>query len=184
MAIPVDEALEITQARCTSCLDCLVKCPEQDKGALHLRLPIISASSRGLRPRSAQALLVVIMLCIMTAAVSGAYLFPLPSFVWERGLMPVETALLELRVDGLNCRGNASLLTYFLDRDDELAIPGYIKLEAWPEPGTADARIFYDSGKTEESMIKMAITEAYYDFDTGKWRPSPFKIEGYHPLGQ
>ncbi len=184
MAIPVDEALEITHARCTSCLDCLGKCPEQDKGALYWTLPAMSPPPGGMRPRGAQTLLVVIMLCIMTAAVSGAYLFPLPSYVWKRGGVPVETASVLLRIEGLNCRGSASLFTYFLDRDDELAISGYVKLEAWPEPGTADVRILFDSDKTDESMIKMAITEACYDFDTGVWRPSPFKIEGYDPLGQ
>jgi ferredoxin len=183
MAIPVDKVLEVTHARCTSCLDCLGKCPETAQGALHWKLP--GMPGEGWRPRRAQALLVTLLLLIMTTAVCGAYLFPLPSFVWTRGEAeaPQETADLELRIEGLHCRGNASLFTYFLDRDDELSLEGYLRLEAWPDPNIAAVRILYDSSINDEAMIKMAITEAYFDMLTNDWRHSPFIIEGYDPLG-
>jgi hypothetical protein len=75
------------------------------------------------------------------------------------------------------------MLVYFLERDDELEIPGPLRLEAWPEPGPARAVITFDPAQADEDLIRMAVTEAYYDYDAGIWRASPFKISGYDPLG-
>ena len=72
---------------------------------------------------------------------------------------------------------------YYLERDDAFEIPGYIKLEAWPEPGAARAGITYDSSLCDQAVISQAITEPYYDALGGVWRHSPFQIEGYDPLG-
>jgi len=88
-----------------------------------------------------------------------------------------------LKVTGLNCRGNATLFMYFLERDDAFELPGYLKLEAWPGPGTAQARVTYDPTTTDTEAVKQAITEPYYDAVGEVWRPSPFEIEGYDPLG-
>ena len=42
-------------------------------------------------------------------------------------------------------------------------------------------RITYDPARTDEDSIREAITEPYFDGQV--WRPSPFAIEGYDPLG-
>ena len=104
--------------------------------------------------------------------------------MWTRGEAPAETATLSLQIENLGCRGNATLLTYYLNREDELAIQGHVKLEAWPGPGLADARVIFDPAQTDDTMIKMAITEAVFDHNAAIWRPSPFRIEGYDPLGR
>jgi ferredoxin len=174
MAIPVDRVKTVNHARCTSCLDCVDACPEQENSALQWRLAAVPQ-------RWSRAALVVILLGIMTAAVSASYLFPLPSFMWSRG--EASGASVTLRVEGLNCRGSANMLVYFLKRDDELEIPGPLRLEAWPEPGPAKAVITFDPAQADEDLIRMAVTEAYYDYDAGIWRASPFKISGYDPLG-
>jgi len=183
MAIAVDEVAEVTKARCTSCLDCIEACPERENRALvwgpWKRAGSLAKTAAGW----SQAALIGILILLMTVAVSAAYLFPLPSFMWSRGQASEEIAVVSLQLENLGCRGNASLLTYFLDRDDELEIPGYIKLEAWPGPGTAETRILFDPARTDETLIKMAITEAYYDSDAHIWRASPFLIQGYDPLG-
>ncbi|MGB9624259.1 MAG: 4Fe-4S binding protein, partial [Phycisphaerae bacterium] len=131
-----------------------------------------------------QAALIAIMLTCIAGAVAAVYAFPMASFVHTRGEAPAQTSVLHLRVSGLTCRGAATRFTlYYLDRDDEFAVPGYLKIEAWPGPGYASARITYDPAQTNELAIKKAITEPYFNTASGTWDASPFRIEGYDPLG-
>ncbi|MFH1999432.1 MAG: 4Fe-4S binding protein [Planctomycetota bacterium] len=183
MAIPVDSVQSVTHARCTSCFDCMGNCPEEKKGALTWNWLGIRAPSTQARKRWARTTVISFFLLVMTIAVSAAYLSPLPSFIWTRGDPSEKPAVISLKMENLGCRGNATQLTYFLDRDDELEIPGYIRVEAWPGPGLGQASIFFDPDLTNETRLKMAITEAYYDATAGFWRSSPFKIDGYDPLG-
>jgi ferredoxin len=173
MAIPVNRVTEVSHARCLSCLSCVGSCPES------------AAKTMSWGPSSKwayawpQGVLVIIVLSCVTAAVSASYLFPIPSFAKARGEHPATTALVELSIHNLNCRGRANLLMYFLERDDIFEVPGYLNLEAWPRPGEARARITYDPSVCDETIIKEAITEPYYDPDKNMWRFSPFTVEGY-----
>ena len=106
----------------------------------------------------------------------------MPSFSKTRGEEAQFTMTVELKINGLNCRGNANLLMYFLDRDDEFELRGYLNLKAWPGPGAARAQITYDPSVCDESAVKRAITEPYYDALATLWRFSPFEIIGYDPL--
>ncbi|MHC4944672.1 MAG: 4Fe-4S binding protein [Planctomycetota bacterium] len=180
MAIPVDEEEKISHARCTFCLDCIRACPEQS--ALTWGLPIGGQAARFGSRTGSQAAIICVLLLIMSAAVSAAYVFPMPSFAWAREEFREDTAILDMGVEELGCRGRANLLVYYLDRDDELELPGPLRLEAWPGPGVSRVRIFYDAGRVDETMIRMAVTEAYYDSDSNSGRPSPFRIEGYDPF--
>jgi hypothetical protein len=72
---------------------------------------------------------------------------------------------------------------YYLERDDMYELSGYLKLEAWPGPGAALARVTYNPSLTDEASIKEAVTEPYFDGEASVWRPSPFAIEGYDPFG-
>jgi len=184
MAIPVARRDRVKEARCTACMDCVKVCPERDRGALSMRALWTgrAAAGRG-RPRFSQAALIAIMLACLASSVGAALLFPLPSYVMARGTPPGQTAILEIEVENLACRGNATLFVYFLERDDELEIPGYLKVEAWPGAGTAPVHITYDPGAVDEEMIKMAIVEPYFDSVASFWRVPPFKIVGYDPLG-
>ncbi|MCP4594007.1 MAG: 4Fe-4S binding protein [bacterium] len=178
-AIPVATVDQVTAARCLSCLNCVDVCPRDAEGAISWGPP---RSSKRSWP---QASVVVTILMLTAGAVAAVYVFPMPSFskVAEgRGAAPAETAVLELGVHHLTCRGSASLFGYFVERDDEFEIPGYLKIEAWPGPGAAPARITYDPAQAEEETIREAITEPYYDSTGGLWRASPFKIEGYDLL--
>jgi len=177
MAIPVDRLVEVKKARCMSCMRCVDVCPAIDDAAVTWGPP------KSLGNRWSPACLVAVVLACTTAAVAASHFFPLPSFVKERGTPPAVTATAELKVTGLNCRGNATLFMYFLERDDAFELPGYLKLEAWPGPGTAQARVTYDPTTTDTEAVKQAITEPYYDAVGEVWRPSPFEIEGYDPLG-
>ena len=179
-AIPVDSVAEVTAARCLSCLSCVEVCPRDVEGALAWGPP------KALGRSWPQAALLAILLLCLTGGVAAVYAFPLPSFIQAaegRGDAPAEMATVELKVRNLGCRGNASLFCYFLERDDECEVPGYLKTEAWPGPGIAPVRITYDPSQTDEAAIKEAITEPYYDTVAGVWRPSPFEIEGHDPLG-
>lgn len=177
MAIPVDTVGQVTAARCLSCMSCADACPAHGDGALAWGSP----RQRGRRwPKAA---LVAILLSCTTAAVAASYLFPLPSFVKTRGQVSELTATTELDIVGLTCRGKATLLIYFLERDDVFELKGYLKLEAWPGPGQARARIVHDPIRCNEGAIKRAITEPYYDTLGKLWRLSPFDIEGYDAIG-
>ncbi len=177
MDIPVDKVSQVTAARCLSCLNCVDTCPTSAGSAIHWGPP------RAVGGRWPQWGLIAIMLGCVGAAVAASYAFPLPSFVNTRGQSPARTATLNLEVRELTCRGRATLLVYFLERDDELGLPGYLKIEAWPGPAAADLKVTYDPAHVDETAIKDAITEPYYDADAGVWRTSPFTIVGYDPLG-
>ena len=119
-----------------------------------------------------------------TGAVAASYLFPLPSFVKSNQIaMPAETAVARLKVTNLSCRGRGNLLFWYVERDDLYALPGSLKLEAWPGPGAVDVHVTYDPALTTEEAVKQAITEPYFDVLQERWRNSPFSIEGYDPLG-
>lgn len=177
MDIPVDRVEQVTSAACLSCLQCVDACPHRRSHALSWGPPNL------LGRRWPQAALVLILLACTAGAVSAAYLFPMPSFVKSRGGASPRTASVELKVGDLTCRGRANLFFWYLDRDDMFRVPGYLKVEAWPAPSLADVRITYDPAQTDAEAIRQAITEPYYNLGEDLWRPSPFRIEGYDPLG-
>lgn len=177
-AIPVDQVRQVTASRCIACLKCVDHCPRQESGAEALVWGPVVGRSR----RWSQAVLVAILLTCTSVAVAASYLFPLPSFIKTRGEAPAEVATVRMQVGDLTCRGRANLFVYFLDRDDLFAIPGYVRVEAWPGLGIAPVEITYDPTVTREKAIKQAITEPYYDAHGDLWRHSPFTIEGYDPL--
>ena len=175
MNIPVHHRKEVNVARCTTCMTCISVCPVAGEGGLTWGLP----GNVG-RPWP-QATVVGILLAAMIVVVSASYAFPLPSFFKERGTAPAVTHALDLEVQGVACRGSSNLLWYFLSRDDFFEVPGYLKLETWPEPGTARVRIFYDPEKTDPGSIKEALITPYHDEHQDLERESPFTIEGYAP---
>jgi ferredoxin len=175
MAIPVDEVETVTHARCTTCLDCVDACPSR-KGSSALRL--VAPGMRGLRRGTVAAGLVL----LLAASVAAAYLIPLPSFVWTRGDFAGGTETLDLGIEGVTCRGSANQLVYFLTREDDLAIEGPLRVEAWPGPGYARVRITFAAGAAEEETLKSAIVQPCYDGLQDRWRESPFAIEGYDPF--
>jgi len=177
MGIPVDAVASVTHARCTLCLDCVGACRTRGGPALSLRLP--GTTGRRITARTAA----VVLAGTLLLAVAGAAWFPLPSFRWSRGSPSVAEASVSLSVGDLTCRGRANLFVYFLDRDDDLAVAGPLRLEAWPAPGAGDARIFYDPSVTSPDAIRAALAEPVVDAEVGIFRMSPFRVSGYDPLG-
>ena len=175
MGIQVDRVSQVVASRCVACMECIGACPHQGTGAIEWGPP------RWLGGRWPQSALVVVLLLCVSMAVAAVYAFPMPSFVWARGESPHETASVQLAINHLNCRGNASLLVYFLSRDDELEIPGYVRLDAWPGPDPAAARITFDPAQTDERAIRDAIVEPYFDLAGRYFRTSPFAIDGGGP---
>jgi len=188
VAIPVHEVEQVTAARCISCMSCVQSCPSNR----NKNKSLVWGPPGHSRRRWSEAVLVAILLLCTTTAVTASYLFPMPSFIRTRGERPDHVTSIELKVEDLTCRGRANLFVYFLDRDDDFLerdddmyqVPGYLKVEAWPDPILADVRITYDPSLTNETAIKKAITEPYFDMKANFWRSSPFRIEGYDPLDQ
>ncbi|MFH1748086.1 MAG: 4Fe-4S binding protein, partial [Planctomycetota bacterium] len=176
MGIQVDRVAQVTAARCTSCLDCIPVCPKKDVGALSWGPP------NWLGHRWPRVVIIAAVLLSVGVAVAASYAFPLPSFVSSWGERPGETATARLEIHGLTCAGQTRKLESFLLRSDELALAGYIQLEAWPGTEPAAAHITYDPALISESALKTAITEPYYDLSTGEWMISPFEVVGYDPL--
>ena len=176
MAIPVDRLASVDVARCTSCMSCIDACPQTDAGAISW------GPSRRWGLRWSQAALIAVVLACLAGATTASYVFPIPSYVRTHGTPPEQVATIELRIEGVRCRGRGNLLLYFLQRDDVYEIPGYFKVEAWPDPEIADVRVTYDPAQADATTIKLAIAEPYYDAVADYWRMSPFSIEGYDPL--
>ena len=184
MAIPVDRLPQVTASRCLACMNCIEACPREKQHA------ILWGPPNWLGHAWPQAMVIVVLLLCGGAAVAAAYLAPLPSFVKSRGTPPDRVASVELRIQGLTCRGRANLLVGFLERDDMYQIPGsaadapgFYRLEAWPDPAAAMVRISYDPRYADEEAIKRAIVEPYYGMKEDRWWMSPFVIEGYSPPG-
>jgi polyferredoxin len=184
MAIPVDQLPQVTVSRFLACMNCIEACPREEQRA------ILWGPPRSLGRAWPRAMVIVVLLLCGGAAVAAAYLAPLPSFVKSRGMQPDRVASVELRIQGLTCRGRANLLVGFLERDDMYQIPGlaadapgFYRLEAWPDPFAAMVRISYDPRSADEETIKRAIVEPYYGMREDRWWMSPFVIEGYDPLG-
>jgi len=176
MGIKVDEVAQVTAARCMSCLDCIDVCPTSGEGALRW-----GPTGRPSRVWSKGVLVTILLLCT-TTAVAASYLFPLPAFIKATGEDPAVTATVELNIQGVTCRGSSNRLVYYLTRDDLFDLGGYVKLEAWPAPEVAKTLITYDPTACNETDIKRAITEPYFDLVENVWRPSTFIIEGYDSL--
>jgi ferredoxin len=177
MDIQVHKTTEVTAARCLSCLECVEACPAQQRGAINWGPPKLLGG-----PWRQGALIAVLLGCV-GVAVAASYAFPLPSFVKTRGQPPATVITTRLDIHGVTCRGRATLLTYFLERDDEFELRGFLKIEAWPAPQAARVRITFDPAQVSETAIMQAITEPYFDWDASLWRSPPFQIAGYDPLG-
>jgi ferredoxin len=177
MAIPVEEIVTVTAARCTSCLDCVAACPKRDDGALHWGPP------PAMGKHWPQAALLGVLAVCLGGAVAATYAWPLPSFVRTFGAAPAQTATVLLRVDGVNCRHSTEQFVAYLRRDDEFRVRGYLRVEAWPEPSRpAAVRITFDPATTSAAAIKRAISEPYYDLAADAWIFSAYRIEGYDPV--
>jgi len=184
MVIPVDQLRHVTASRCLTCMNCVEACPRKKGRAIFWGPPDWMGRAWP------QAVVIAVLLLGGGAAVAAAYLAPLPSFLKSRGVQPDQVASVELRVQGLTCRGRANLLVGFLERDDLYQIsaaspdaPVFFKLEAWPDPATATVRVSYDPRCADEDAVKRAMVEPYYDLRENRWWSSPFVIEGYDPSG-
>ncbi len=176
--IPVDQVAQVTHARCLACLQCVDSCPHRQTRPLSWGPPL------PWRANWPQIAIVLTVLLCTSAAVAASYLWPLPSFIKTRGELPAQLAEVKLSVSNLACRGNANLLCYFLDRDDMFAVPGYVKVQAWPGGEPAQVHVTYDPSQTDENRIRQAIVEPYYEVAGDRWRMSPFAITGYDPLAE
>ena len=161
-------------------MDCIAACPKEKQQALFWGPP--NWLGRAWSP----ATVVVVLLLCGGAAVAAAYLAPMPSFVKSRGMRPDQVDVVELRIQGLTCRGRANLLVSFVERDDMYKIPGpsadapgYYRLEAWPDPNVAVVHVSFDPKTADEEIIKRAIVEPYYDMGQNRWWMSPFLVKDY-----
>lgn len=175
MQIDVASATVVRTGDCTACMECTRACPVPAGVALSWG-PVGSKPRRWPRPLVA----ITVVLLIAGSAV-GAVLNPLPAFTYERGEVPVRVGSVELELTELSCRGRATLLTFFLDRDDEYALGEYLRLEAWPGPGRARVRIAFDADAVTDLLVKQAVTEPYFNAAEGLWRTPPYTIVGYDP---
>lgn len=167
MVIPVDRVVEVKHARCLSCLDCLHACPQAANA-------LTWGAAGKIWP---QAAVLAALFVLLAAAVVADVACPLPSFVKVQGDKPAQTACAEWGIENLGCRGRANLLLYYLQRDDDYALKGYLKLEAWPGPGHARTMITYDPAAIDRQAIEDAMTEPYFDAVAQIWRQSPFKLQ-------
>ena len=177
VAIPVSEIGVVDHARCYTCLECVEACPPKAAGSLTLELP----RSLGAR-RLPQASVVAAVLVLISMAAVADQLWPLPSFVKERGERPDVVGRVELEVTGITCRGSSSALWNHLQRDDVYALPGFLRLETWPAGGFARVVAVYDPAEADDEAVRLAITGAGINA-AGDWVVPDYRIRGYDPFG-
>lgn len=175
MGIPVDTMEEVTSASCTACGECMKVCKVRKNPPLRWALP------RGAGVRLPKWIPVPIILAGIGLSVGAAQFFPAPSFTYMRGEEPATTGTVDLEVAGLDCRGRATLLVFFLDRDDEFALPGYVKLDAWPGPKQGRARITFDASGVTPELVRRCISEPYFNLAENLWYSSPFTVPAEKP---
>lgn len=183
MAIPVDKMRQVTVSHCTSCLDCVAACPlgpHRPKGAERPALTWGPPSRSG--RRWPQAVAIGLLLACLGGGVAATTWFPLASFVVTHGTPPARTDSIRLTVQGVQCRHSSEMFVKYLSRADEFAIPGYLRVEAWPAPDGGVVQITFDPAQTNAAAIKHAIVEPTFDETTGRWNFSNYTIVGYDPL--
>jgi ferredoxin len=175
MHINVAKSPSAADASCIVCGECLQACPVNET---------LTWRFLGKYPVGRPALWIpaATVLCLV-AAVTAAHIVPLPTFVDMRDVeRPPIVAEHRLNVQGVTCSGSARQLLFFLNRDDEFVVPGYLKVLTSPGPGHVKVRLQYDPHQTDPNALMEAIVEPYYDDAEVRWRPSPFQIEGYDRL--
>ncbi len=177
VAIPVSEIGVVDHARCYSCLECVEACPPKAAGSLTLELPRLLGAKR-----LPQASVVATVLVLISLAATADRLWPLPSFVKERGERPAEVAELELAITGITCRGSSVGLWRHMDRDDLFAVDGFLRMETWPAGGFATVRFVFDPAHTDAEGLRQAVTAPLINAD-GEWVVPDYRIEGYDPFG-
>lgn len=177
VAIPVSQVEVVNHARCYGCMECLEACPPKAQGSLTFG-PKLGAAPL----RLPQTGVIATILVLVTAAATADHLWPLPSFVKERGIAPAETAFVELGVSDVTCRGSSTGLWNFMQRDDEFALPDYLRLETWPGTDFARVRVIFDANSADAEAVRLAITTPVFTAD-GDWLVPDYRIEGYDPLG-
>ncbi len=175
MQIEVAKSASVSEARCLTCGECLLVCPV-DKTLTWRFLDRRPIAHPG------RWIAAAIVLCV-AAAVTAARIVPLPTFINARDVeRPAVVAEHNLQVEGVTCSGSARQLVFFLDRNDEYAVPGYLRVLTSPGPGLVSVRLQYDPSQTDPNALLDAIVEPYYDAAESRWRSSPFRVEGYDPL--
>ena len=180
VGIPVSTVEVVSHARCTNCMECLEACPPKAQGSLSFG-PKLGGRATW-RPRLSQAWVVLFIVGLVSAAATADRLWPLPSFVKERGSAPDVTASLELDVSGITCRGSSTGLWNFIQRDDEFALPGYLRVETWPGEEYGRVRVVFDPTQADAEAVRQAIVTPVFT-DDGDWFVPDYRIEGYDPLG-
>lgn len=176
VAIPVSTVEVVDHARCYSCMACIEACPPRAKGSLTFE----SVLARG--RHWSQAWVVGAVLVMVSLAATADQLWPLPSFVKQRGEAPAEVASVELAITGITCRGSSTGLWNHLDRGDEFEVPGYLRMETWPAGGFARVRLFFDPDLTSADFLRQAICAPFINVE-GAWFVPDYRIEGYDPFG-
>jgi len=176
MGIAVDQAESVREARCISCLSCVGVCPDTADA------PLVWGPPSRFGHRWSRWVLAGAIIVITATAVGASHFLQIPSFVSVRGDRVKKPLGIELEIEGLTCRGRATMLMYFLEREDIFELSDFIELRAWPGPSAARATVSVDGDACTADDVRRAITEPYYDKTGGAWRFPPFVIRGYDPL--
>jgi ferredoxin len=174
MAIPVDQSNGNIVVRCIACTECVSICPQN------------SDTTKTLQSKFSSRTVATVLLFCLILSILAYVMFPFASFTKVRGDKPQQTETVTLKVDNLTCRGTATLLWFYLDRDDLYALPGYLFVEVWTDPTMGTVRVTFNPTQVSRNDIYMAITEPYINFaDTetsGQIMFSPFNVQGYDPI--
>jgi ferredoxin len=174
MAIPVAQSIGESIERCIACTECVGVCPLNTK------------EKKTLRSSYSQWTVIAVLLICIAASVAFYAMFPLASYTRVRGERPQQVESITLKIDNLDCRGKATRLWFYLDRDDLFALPGYLFLEVWTDQDVATVRVTFEPGQISRDDLCRAITEPYINFadleTPGLIMFSPFNIEGYDPM--
>jgi hypothetical protein len=181
MNIDVAGLDSVTSANCISCFDCVECCPVTESapdGQMQTKALSWTLGGKIRINHPKPLFLTVLVLCVIVTA-WAVFFVDIDTFRYARSLpRPDNPEHMSFDVKGVSCSGSARLFVYFLNREDFSQVNGYLKVGMRPRSGWVRVNVWYDPARTDQTAIREAVTEPYYDLQEHRWRPSPFEIKG------
>jgi hypothetical protein len=101
---------------------------------------------------------------------------PLPTLVMERGKPSPRLEQTVFRVDGVSCRRSAqAFATLLLQRNDEYALRGYLRVECYAGLDAGTAVVAFDPEEASAAAVRNAFMQPMVNWEDLTTQPTGFR---------